>query len=52
MVFRPFYFFVLCQGIAKQSKQFLEVTKTAVELVIEQDEEAAIDFIDKNCKKL
>ncbi len=37
--------------LKKQSEHLLEVAKTAVEMAIEQDEEIAIDFIDKNCKK-
>jgi type I restriction enzyme, S subunit len=38
--------------LKKQSEHLLAVAKTAVELAVEQDEERAIEFIDKNCKNL
>lgn len=38
--------------LKKQSEQLLETAKRAVEIAIEEDEEKAIEFIDKNCKKL
>jgi len=41
------YFFILIAlfGFKKQSEQFLEIAKRAVEIAIEQDEISAIEFI-------
>lgn len=39
-------------GLKKQSEDLLELAKTAVEMAIEEDEESALAYLNKNCKSL
>lgn len=38
--------------LREESEKLLELAKKAVEIAIEEDEESALAYLDKNCKSL